>query len=103
MGVMALTEHSGFTSISRNCESYLETRRGWGVMGCPTSQDSHGPGTLLLFLQVLRPDMVTDHSAQGCKAEQCFYHGVDAGVVLAVKEMGTGCLRFVSTWDQRNG
>lgn len=98
---MACAEPLAYKEVIQSAQECQSTSRGNGGNGI--NRAILQVLLQILFLQVLRPDMVTDHSAQGCKAEQCFYHGGDAGVVLAVKEMGTGCLRFVSTWDQRNG
>lgn len=58
-----------------------------------------GCATALRALQAFLPDVFTDQDKlciQGCKAEQSFCNGSDKDMVLAVKEMGTSCLCFVS-------
>ena len=58
-----------------------------------------GCATALCALQALLPDVFTDqdkYCVQGCKAEQSFSNGGEKDMVLAVKEMGTSCLCFVS-------
>lgn len=58
-----------------------------------------GCAQALHALQTLLPDVFTDQDKlfiQDCKAKQSSCKGRDKDTILAVKEMGTSCLFFVS-------